>query len=133
MIIGFDKDNLKKRLKTDFLCDGKVLYWAIYDFSYKYRTRIFNGNDEEVAYVEKDILEDDKVNLFDNKGKKLDEIIKTSEGYRSGDHLYTGDIDNGGIEDLFVSEDGKLSIFDDKDVLYAIMFLCGLIEIVRKD
>ena len=133
MIISFDKDNLKKRLKTQFLVDGNTEYWSVYDFSYKYRTRIFNNRNEEVAYTEKDIFYENKVNLFDYKGNRLDEIVKTDEGYRSQKYLYIGDIDKGEIKDLFVNEDGTLSVLNDYSVLYAIMFVTGLVEIERKD
>ena len=133
MIISFDKDNLKKRLKTQFLVDGNTEYWSVYDFSYKYRTRIFNNRNEEVAYTEKDIFYENKVNLFDYKGNRLDEIVKTDEGYRSQKYLYIGDIDKGEIKDLFANEDGTLSVLNDYSVLYAIMFVTGLVEIERKD
>ena len=133
MIIDYDINNLKKRQKTDFLIDGKAEYWAIYDFSYKYRTRIFNSVSEEVAYVEKDIYTEDKVNLFDHKGNRIDEIIKTSEGYRSDNYLYSGDIDKGEIRDLFLNDEGKITVNDENNALLAIMFIAGLVEISRKD
>ncbi len=133
MVIEFDEDNLKKRLKTEFLCDGRVLYWTVYDFAFKYRTRIFNSRNEEVAYVEKDIFSADKANLFDNKGNMIDEIIKTAEGYKTGKYLYHGDIDKGEADGLFIIEDGKLRVIDEDDILSVIMFIAGSVEIARKD
>ena len=133
MIISFDKDNLKKRLKTEFLTDGKIEYCSIYDFSYKYRTRIFNSRNEEVGYAEKDIFSENKVNLFDNKGNRIDEIVKTDDGYRSNKYLYIGDIDKGEIKDLFVNKDGTLNVSDEDSVLYSITFVTGLVEAERKD
>ncbi len=133
MIIDFDIDNLKKRQKTEFLCDGEILYWSVYDFAYKYRTRIFNNRNEEVAYVEKDILIDDKANLYDYRGNKIDEITKTAQGYKTSKYQYSGSIDKGEAEGLFINEEGKLSVFDEKNVLSAVMFSAGVIEIARKD
>ena len=133
MIITYDTDNLKKRLKTGFLVDEKMKFYSIYDFAYKYRTRIFNDKNEEVAYVEKDILQADKVDLFDRKGNRLDTILKIAEGYKSDEYLYEGDIDNGEIKDLFANTEGKLTIFDDKSLLFVIMFITGLAEMMRED
>ena len=133
MVIHFDTDNLKKRLKTEFLCDGEILYWTVYDFAFKYRTRIFNDRNEEVAYVEKDIFSDDKANMFDHKGNKIDEMTKTPQGYRTGRYQYSGNIDKGEAEGLFENEEGKLTVFDENNVLAAIMSVAGMIEIARKD
>ena len=133
MYIVFDQDNLKKREETRFLCEGEVIYSSIYDFAYKYRTRIFNEKNEEVAYVQKDIYSDDRVIFYDSKNRRLDELIRTDEGYQSDKYLYVGDINNGEAEGLFINENGKLSIDDEKSILYAIMFMTGMIEINRKD
>ncbi|MBQ3295372.1 MAG: hypothetical protein IJH00_02645 [Erysipelotrichaceae bacterium] len=133
MYIVFDQDNLKKREETRFLCEGEVIYSSIYDFAYKYRTRIFNEKNEEVAYVQKDIYSDDRVIFYDSKNRRLDELIRTDEGYQSDKYLYVGDINKGEAEGLFINENGKLSIDDEKSILYAIMFMTGMIEINRKD
>ena len=56
MELYYEYDNYLKRLKTPLWQEkGRVLYYGIYDFSYKYRTRIFDVDDNEIAYVEKDI------------------------------------------------------------------------------
>ena len=133
MYIIFDQDNLKKREETRFLCEGEVIYSSIYDFAYKYRTRIFNEKNEEVAYVQKDIYSDDRVIFYDSKNRRLDELIRTDEGYQSDKYLYVGDINKGEAEGLFINENGRLSIDDEKNILYAIMFMTGMIEINRKD
>ena len=109
------------------------MYWTVYDFAFKYRTRIFNSRNEEVAYVEKNIFTADKANLFDNKGNMIDEIIKTAEGYKTGKYLYHGDIDKGEADGLFINEDGKLRVIDEDDILSVIMFIAGSVEIARKD
>ncbi len=133
MVIHFDKDNLKKRLKTVFKSEDEILFYTIYDFAFKYRTRIFDDEEKEVAYVEKDIFSEGKADLFDYKGHKLCEINKTADGYTNGEYLYIGDIDKGKISDLFVNDDGKLTIDDEDNVLFAIMFMTGLVEITRED
>ena len=77
MELLFNADNFKKRLKTEFLDEkGNLYYWGIYDFSYKYRTRIYDKDNQEIYYVEKDIYDNNLVNLFDYKGNKVGEIIR---------------------------------------------------------
>ncbi len=133
MYINYDQNNLKNRQKTVFSCEGKTLYTSIYDFAFKYRTRIFNDRNEEAAYVEKDIYATDKVIFFDGRGNRLDEMHRTAEGYRCSKYLYVGDIDKGEVKDLFANEDGKLTIYDENSILYVLMIVTGLIEIRRKD
>ena len=131
MVLSFDCDHLKKRLKTELLNDGNVEYWGIYDFSYKYRTRIYDHNDNEIAYVEKDIYENGKVNMFDYKGNSLGKIIRTENGYEIGDLVYKGNVDAGMIDNVLSIEEGKMTITDESRILLCIMCLFGLIEIER--
>lgn len=73
MIYTYNPDDLKSRTKTTIFNDeGRMVFWGIYDFSYKYRTRIYDADDEEIMYVQKEIgLPDEPVVCYDSKGRKL--------------------------------------------------------------
>ena len=135
MELFYDNHHLKKRLRTDLLDEkGGIVLWGIYDFAFKYRTRIFNPSDEEVAYVEKDIAaKSDVVNIFDPAGKKIDALVNTDgrlflekEGL-----LYDGDLREGTVEGLLHIDEGKLMIEREEDLLKAAALLFSLVEIER--
>ena len=90
MVIYYDEDHLKNRQET-FLRDekGNVLYRGIYDFSYKYRTRLFEDLSER-AYVELDITSEyPRVVLCDPDGRKIGELIRKEGLYLDGDLFET--------------------------------------------
>ena len=56
MILKYDPEDLRNR-KMSRLKDENdhTVFWSIYDFAYKYRTRIFDGEDNELGYVQLDV------------------------------------------------------------------------------
>ena len=67
MKLLFDNDNRHLRNRTELRDgDGRLMFWGIYDFAFKYRTRIFDAHDIEIAYVEKDVtVSEDTVVFYD--------------------------------------------------------------------
>ena len=129
MELLFNADNFKKRLKTEFLDEkGNLYYWGIYDFSYKYRTRIYDKDSQEIYYVEKDIYDNNLVNLFDYKGNKVGEIIRKDGTCILNEYVFNGDIDDGKADNLFIVKDNCLTILDDDKAELIILFIFGLVE-----
>ena len=132
MKVYFDLNNLINRQKTEIKDElGNLLYWGIYDFSYKYRTRIFNNNDNELMYVQKDISKDDNiVNICDLKDTVID--------YINGDLLVNdnlkinGNYQIGDIEGLLHIEDGSMEILDDSKIDKCVAILFALVERERQ-
>ena len=133
MILSFDPIKLAERGRCELRDeDGRLVYWGIYDFAYKHRTRIYNSEGFEVAYVQKDIsLEEAHVDFCDSEDHKIGALIKNNdtliiqpEGYS-----YKGDYHKGEIEGLMKIEEGKLEVND--DVLKGIMIMFALVEIDR--
>ena len=132
MKIYFDLNNLINRQKTEIKDElGNLLYWGIYDFSYKYRTRIFSNNDNELMYVQKDISKDDNiVNICDLKDTVID--------YINGDLLVNdnlkinGNYQIGDIEGLLHIEDGSMEILDDSKIDKCVAILFALVERERQ-
>lgn len=135
MELVYDYHHLIERKRTDLLDEkGGIVLWGIYDFAFKYRTRIFNCSDEEVAYVEKDIAADeDIVNICDSAGKKIDALVRADgrlylekEGL-----LFSGDLREGKIEDYLRINEGRLMVERKEDLLKAAALLFSLVEIDR--
>ena len=133
MILTFDPTSLKNRNRTEIKdLDGNLLYWSIYDFSYKYRTRIYDSNDIEDAYVEKMVEQDNKVRCVNLKDNKELYLLKTVNGYEYGAYDYIGDIDKGYIEGIMELEDGQIMISDENNMMMSIMLMFALIEAERE-
>lgn len=132
MKIYFDLNNLINRQKTEIKDEnGNLLYWGIYDFSYKYRTRIFNNVDNELMYVQKDISKDGNiVNICDLKDTIIDCI---NDDLLINDNLkINGDYQKGSIEGLMYIEAGSIDILDDSKIDKCIAVLFALVERERQ-
>ena len=132
MKIYFDLNNLINRQKTEIKDElGNLLYWGIYDFSYKYRTRIFSNNDNELMYVQKDISKDDNiVNICDLKDTVIDYIhgdLLVNDNLKINGNYQTGD-----IEGLLHIEDGSMEILDDSKIDKCVAILFALVERERQ-
>ena len=136
MELVFSEDNLMERKKTQLSDEnGQLLYWGIYDFAYKYRTRIYDHNDNEIAYVEKDIASSDTpVFFYDPLDKVIGNIFRKKDGCSSGPEGYEIKEDDVVIEveGLMRKENGRLIIYDEEKVLKCLMIMFGMIEIKRQ-
>ena len=134
MVIYYDEDHLLNRQET-LLCDeqGQILYRGIYDFSYKYRTRLFDSGNTELGYVELDITsEEPRVDLCDPDGDRIGFLIRKDGLYLEPDHLTVeGERNRFLIRDLVKTENGKI-IIPDEDTLKYVLLLFAMIEIERK-
>ena len=132
MVLSFDPVKLAERGRCELHDeDGRLVYWGIYDFAYKHRTRIYNSEGFEVAYVQKDIsLKEAHVDFCDKEDHKIGALIKNHatliepEGYS-----YSGDCHKGEIEGFMKIEEGKLEV--NGDMLKGIMIMFALVEIDR--
>ncbi len=135
MKLIFQYNDLVTRQKTELLNEeGALLYYGIYDFSYKYRTRIFDHEGIEISYVEKQITaERDTVCFYAADGTKSGALIR-KEGKlvsEDGDLVYEGDLRKGKIEGLMEVSDGCLKIEKEEEVLKCLQILFSLVEIDR--
>ena len=135
MKLLFDNDNRHLRNRTELRdSDGRLMFWGIYDFAFKYRTRIFDAHDIEIAYVEKDVtvLEDTVVFYDPARGKIAQlqrddgKLVLKSEGI-----CYEGDADEGEVKGMLKIGKGVLETENDQDLLKAVCLLFALIEIDR--
>ena len=137
MKLLYDNDHLRRRDRTDLLDEeGKLRYWGIYDFAFKHRTRIFDENDIEVAYVQKDIsLDTDVVDLRNPDDSKIDRLLAKDASYVLEDRgwKYSGSYEEGEIEGVMKIEKGVLEIESEKDILSCVMILFSLVEIIRQE
>ena len=78
----FKYNDLIQRNRTELLSEtGDLCFWGIYDFAFKYRTRIFDKEDVEIACVEKDVTASkDTVRFYDAAGKHLHTFSTNSVG-----------------------------------------------------
>ncbi len=87
----FDRESLLARARTEIKNEeGKLMYWGIYDFSYKWRIRIFDENSLEIGYVQYRIGDDEHIDLCgaiensftaDEMKNILNDSIMIDEGY----------------------------------------------------
>ena len=135
MELHYDNNDLLDRKRCELLDEnGCLSYWGIYDFAFKYRTRIFDANDDEVAYVQKNIaLTEDVVEFFDPGDQKIGSLLKSENGYHNypEDLLYEGDVQKGMIKDFMKVTDHKLYIENKDEALKAAMILFALVEVER--
>lgn len=132
MIRYFNEEDLKKRRKT-LLSDesGQQVMYGLYDFSYKYRTNVYDLLDRFKGYVQYDLSEKAVVIADDEKviGHLVREddhfllpekgwlIRVTAEGYECEGH--------------FQKWDGLLDICRDEEELLCVLILFALVEIGR--
>lgn len=128
MIIKVNLKNVSISSRIDFLDENNsLLYWSIYDFSYKRRMRLFDSNDNELGYV---TLKIDSLNnteaVYDKQDNKLAEY---SEFNIDGDiKSYEFEID--GI--IYKKEDDNLIIKTEENKIYATI-LYTLISIDKNE
>lgn len=128
MIIKVNLKNVSISSRIDFLDENNgLLYWSIYDFSYKRRMRLFDSNDNELGYV---TLKIDSLNnteaVYDKQDNKLAEY---SEFNIDGDiKSYEFEID--GI--IYKKEDDNLIIETEENKIYATI-LYTLISIDKNE
>ncbi len=134
MELVYDENDLIKRNRCELKDENGVLrYWGIYDFAFKYRTRIFDERDEEIAYVQKDIsAEENVVGFFDPADRKIGEMAEREGGFSidGQDVLYSGNKTNGSCS-LFVKEEGRIFVKEDDQIRKVLCILFGLSEIDR--
>ena len=128
MIIKVNLENISISSRIDFFDENNsLLYWSIYDFSYKRRMRLFDSNDNELGYV---TLKIDSLNnteaVYDKQDNKLAEY---SEFNIDGDiKSYEFEID--GI--IYKKEDDNLIIETEENKIYATI-LYTLISIDKNE
>ena len=131
----FKYNDLIQRNRTELLSEtGDLCFWGIYDFAFKYRTRIFDKEDVEIAYVEKDVTASkDTVRFYDAAGKQEGALVREDGKLilENEDLVYQGDARSGKIEGLMSVSEGILEVKEEKDVLKAAEVLFSLIEIDR--
>lgn len=132
MELYYEFDNYIKRLKTPLTDkNGRLLYYGIYDFSYKFRTRIFDENDNEISYVEKDITaEEPLVNAYAHDGTPLFKLYKEDDEYLVMPQGWRFKTDNSCfmIEHVMMA-DKKRVVCDDMNIALPLLF--ALVEIQR--
>ena len=137
MELVYDHDALVNRERCELRDEqGSVLYWGIYDFAFKYRTRIFDGNDDEVSFVQKDLESSlETVGIYDPADRKKGELLREEGLYllQPEGKEYRGNIREGGIPSLMKVENGTLFVEDENEVLKAAEVLFALAQIDRKD
>ena len=137
MVLLFDHDHFIRRDRSEFSDEqGRLRYWGIYDFAFKHRTRVFDEDDAEVFYVQKDISRDhDVVIICDSKDVLIDTLIFEEDHYllEKQDLIYKGDLNNGEFVGKGKLEKGHLEITEEKDMTAVLMVLFSLVEIRRKD
>lgn len=125
-------ENLDNRI--DFIDeDNSLLYWSIYDFSYKRRMRIFDNNDINVGYVK---LKIDTLNNDIEFCDKQDNLLETFNlDYLSGniDELKL-DIIKNNVSFMHIDKINNeciIEVFDD-DILKAIMYMIVVLDLHKK-
>ena len=135
MELVYKYNDLESRNRTDLLDEkGSLRYWGIYDFAYKYRTRIFDENDNEVAYVQKDVsVNEDVVIFYDAAGNETGRLTRKDGTLllEPDGKVYEGDRKNGMIKDLLCIKEGSLSFDQEEDMLKSVTVLFALVEIDR--
>ncbi|MBQ1788501.1 MAG: hypothetical protein II004_06180 [Erysipelotrichaceae bacterium] len=135
MILRYDPDDLRNRKKTELKDENDhTVFWGIYDFAFKYRTRIFDGKDNELGYVQLDV------------GKAVPEVVfcdafdeTKGQMVREEDHYqilpegmeFHGDSSKGEIPGIMKIRNGELEIDKTDDPLLCVMILYASVEIVR--
>lgn len=137
MKLIYDHDHLISRSKTELYDEaGNLRYWGIYDFAFKHRTRIFDENDIETAYVQKDIsLDEDVVVFCDTADHVIDKMIAEDGHYllEKRGLIYTGNEETGEIEGLMKIKKGCLEVNSEVELQTCVMILFSLVEIQRRD
>ncbi len=135
MQLVYDNNERLSRNRTQlFDEEGKLCFWSIYDFSFKYRTRIYDAKDHEIAYVEKDVAaKEDVVFFYDPLGNKTGRLKKENGEFvlEPEGLIYKGDQSKGSIDGFLQIDAGKIQIENSDDVLKALEVLFALIEIER--
>ena len=135
MILRYDPDDLIHRRKTQLKDEnGQTVFWGIYDFAYKYRTRIFDGEDSELGYVQLDVGKSVPEVFFSDpadeiKGRMIQEeshYLILPEG-----SVFEGNSKEGQIPGIMKITDGRLETEDEADLLRCVMVLFASVEIAR--
>lgn len=132
MIIRFCEEDLLERRETHLRDEnGELLYVSIYDFAYKYRTRLFSKDGTELGYAELNLTEKKPtVLLCDGKGTVIGRLIEDGDLYlEPGHEQITGDKRSFQLDGKVRKEEGSLSVEDD-DLRY-ILLMYAMIEIER--
>ncbi len=134
MVVYYDEDHLSNRQET-FLYNesGEIRFRGIYDFSYKYRTRVFDPRGMELGYAELDITSPEpRVDLRNADGEPIAFLVRKGGLFLEPDHLpVEGERSRFLIRDLVKAENGKM-ILPEEDVLKYVLLLFAMIEIERK-
>ena len=135
MILRYDPDGLKNRKKTELKDENDhTAFWGIYDFAYKYRTRIFDGQDSELGYVQLDVSKPvPEVVFCDATDGILGHMIEEGDHYRILPEgiEFRGSCTEGQIPGIMKISNGELEIDKENDLLRCAMILFASVEIVR--
>ena len=135
MILRYDPVDLKNRRKTQLKNEeGNVLYWGIYDFAFKYRTRIYDSSDTEQGYVQLDLSRSvPEVVFYDNEDKPVGSMTVKDGSYLITPEglLFTGDCAKGEITNVMKNTDGAIEIENGADPFRCVMVLFASVEIAR--
>ena len=135
MILRYDPDDLKNRKKTELKDENDhTVFWSIYDFAFKYRTRVFDGDDNELGYVQLDVGKPDPdVVFYDSQDRILGHMIKEEDHYLILPErtIFHGNSSEGQIPGIMKITDGELEIEKESDLLRCVMVLYASVEIAR--
>ena len=135
MILRYDPDDLRNRKKTELKDENDhTVFWGIYDFAFKYRTRIFDGKDNELGYVQLDVGKAvPEVVFCDAFDETKGQMVREEDYYRilpEGMEFH-GDSSKGEIPGIMKIRNGELEIDKTDDPLLCVMILYASVEIAR--
>lgn len=142
MILNFNRKEFSINKFEIKDVDGENRYWGIYDFSYKRRLRIFDKDNNELAYIqyrvsslEKGItfydVEDNKI-AYIGQQDNLQDIVVEPDNWK-----IVGDVSNWDIR--IIAADGRelmstndktheINIMDDSDVLKCVFCVLAIAD-----
>lgn len=131
----YNPQDLKERNRCEIRNEaGKLLYWGIYDFSYKYRTRIYDAGNEEQGYVQLDSTAGFRqVSINDPEDHPIAFIKKETDAYFLFPEKLRIQTTAAGfrLESVMIAERGKMEVYDEKDLLISSMLLFGMVLMQR--
>ena len=137
MLITYDEKDLLSRSETLIRDEaGETLYRGIYDFSYKYRTRIYDARGEALAYVQLDITSDKPVVAFCDDADRILGCLQQEEDHycvMPQGWILERRSDAALIEGIMTAERDHAEIVRAEDLFQCILILFALVEIGRKE
>lgn len=139
MILIFNRDDFSIDRFEIKDVDGVVLYHGIYDFSFKNRLRIFDKNDNELAYIQYKVSDsekmiklcdiEDKVISYIEQDNTLNNIVVKPDNY-----VVLGDISDWDYKAVDINEKVILSTnnyeicVDDNSILKCLFIILSMAD-----